>query len=140
MIRRPPRSTRTDTLFPYTTLFRSLYSGVTRRSALILARTLDTQRMFPLLQRTKVHIALETGISEALLRLPTVNVGVNRRPVDVIYSGRLVALKNIASAVEATGKAVRMGSDLRLKIVGDGPLKARLQQLAQDEGIAEIGS
>src|SRR3546814_20307550 len=28
MIRRPPRSTRTDTLFPYTTLFRS---GVGRR-------------------------------------------------------------------------------------------------------------
>src|SRR3546814_5644571 len=30
MIRRPPRSTRTDTLFPYTTLFRSVegqYSG-----------------------------------------------------------------------------------------------------------------
>src|SRR3546814_13202550 len=26
MIRRPPRSTRTDTLFPYTTLFRSLWS------------------------------------------------------------------------------------------------------------------
>src|SRR3546814_4838235 len=26
MIRRPPRSTRTDTLFPYTTLFRSLGS------------------------------------------------------------------------------------------------------------------
>src|SRR3546814_2673527 len=29
MIRRPPRSTRTDTLFPYTTLFRSL--GALRR-------------------------------------------------------------------------------------------------------------
>src|SRR3546814_3001369 len=31
MIRRPPRSTRTDTLFPYTTLFRSqieLYDGL----------------------------------------------------------------------------------------------------------------
>src|SRR3546814_5153220 len=27
MIRRPPRSTRTDTLFPYTTLFRSPYKG-----------------------------------------------------------------------------------------------------------------
>src|SRR3546814_6579575 len=25
MIRRPPRSTRTDTLFPYTTLFRSVH-------------------------------------------------------------------------------------------------------------------
>src|SRR3546814_13225370 len=30
MIRRPPRSTRTDTLFPYTTLFRS---AITRRVA-----------------------------------------------------------------------------------------------------------
>src|SRR3546814_10600856 len=27
MIRRPPRSTRTDTLFPYTTLFRSSREG-----------------------------------------------------------------------------------------------------------------
>src|SRR3546814_17425087 len=32
MIRRPPRSTRTDTLFPYTTLFRS-----DRRASIILA-------------------------------------------------------------------------------------------------------
>src|SRR3546814_16659440 len=30
MIRRPPRSTLTDTLFPYTTLFRSLVRGVYR--------------------------------------------------------------------------------------------------------------
>src|SRR3546814_20825784 len=28
MIRRPPRSTRTDTLFPYTTLFRSGWSAL----------------------------------------------------------------------------------------------------------------
>src|SRR3546814_10458649 len=28
MIRRPPRSTRTDTLFPYTTLFRSRFAKV----------------------------------------------------------------------------------------------------------------
>src|SRR3546814_19588021 len=27
MIRRPPRSTRTDTLFPYTTLFRSAFAS-----------------------------------------------------------------------------------------------------------------
>src|SRR3546814_10763853 len=28
MIRRPPRSTRTDTLFPYTTLFRAFRDGL----------------------------------------------------------------------------------------------------------------
>src|SRR3546814_10460189 len=32
MIRRPPRSTRTDTLFPYTTLFRSAMNAETLRS------------------------------------------------------------------------------------------------------------
>src|SRR3546814_10092635 len=32
MIRRPPRSTRTDTLFPYTTLFRSCSAACARRS------------------------------------------------------------------------------------------------------------
>src|SRR3546814_7315840 len=31
ILRRPPRSTRTDTLFPYTTLFRSSVSGVRGR-------------------------------------------------------------------------------------------------------------
>src|SRR3546814_6916042 len=32
MIRRPPRSTRTDTLFPYTTLFRSTYKRLLREA------------------------------------------------------------------------------------------------------------
>src|SRR3546814_15689566 len=36
MIRRPPRSTRTDTLFPYTTLFRSV-KGVEVEVAILLA-------------------------------------------------------------------------------------------------------
>src|SRR3546814_7835926 len=36
MIRRPPRSTRTDTLFPYTTLFRSNRS-CDRHSSIVLA-------------------------------------------------------------------------------------------------------
>src|SRR3546814_18467610 len=34
MIRRPPRSTRTDTLFPYTTLFRSTARGSVVGSAI----------------------------------------------------------------------------------------------------------
>src|SRR3546814_20568663 len=37
MIRRPPRSTRTDTLFPYTTLFRSRADRIQRRRAAINA-------------------------------------------------------------------------------------------------------
>src|SRR3546814_8257565 len=42
MIRRPPRSTRTDTLFPYTTLFRS-----NRRNEPDLAACLAARRPVP---------------------------------------------------------------------------------------------
>src|SRR3546814_5677455 len=43
MIRRPPRSTRTDTLFPYTTLFRSIPSG----SASASGRTASCEPRLP---------------------------------------------------------------------------------------------
>src|SRR3546814_6836772 len=36
MIRRPPRSTRTDTLFPYTTLFRSPQCATSRANIALL--------------------------------------------------------------------------------------------------------
>src|SRR3546814_17277540 len=43
MIRRPPRSTRTDTLFPYTTLFRSAdaYSHIGMKLALAIEMILS---------------------------------------------------------------------------------------------------
>src|SRR3546814_20368524 len=40
MIRRPPRSTRTDTLFPYTTLFRSTFSPARRNMVELRLRAL----------------------------------------------------------------------------------------------------
>src|SRR3546814_2632795 len=40
MIRRPPRSTRTDTLFPYTTLFRSAADGAARAAGRLRCRRL----------------------------------------------------------------------------------------------------
>src|SRR3546814_9101731 len=41
MIRRPPRSTRTDTLFPYTTLFRSERVRINRREEAIHVEVVD---------------------------------------------------------------------------------------------------
>src|SRR3546814_11657183 len=41
MIRRPPRSTRTDTLFPYTTLFRSALGRDVGRGTLVLDQLTD---------------------------------------------------------------------------------------------------
>src|SRR3546814_4584202 len=77
MIRRPPRSTRTDTLFPYTTLFRSIpeidpgirqavrelathdaYDALLREDPAIAARLKPTDR-------TRIARALEVSRSTA---------------------------------------------------------------------------
>src|SRR3546814_18901793 len=56
MIRRPPRSTRTDTLFPYTTLFRSPDANTSYRGASDMPDTLkDTAGM----ARDKVRAAAD---------------------------------------------------------------------------------
>src|SRR3546814_5788772 len=55
MIRRPPRSTRTDTLFPYTTLFRSvvhicsILHQILKHAEMPLARS-ECQCSFPTLR------------------------------------------------------------------------------------------
>src|SRR3546814_1062934 len=46
MIRRPPRSTRTDTLFPYTTLFRSIIGGSGFEALVIQQEGSDTHVSF----------------------------------------------------------------------------------------------
>src|SRR3546814_18091765 len=58
MIRRPPRSTRTDTLFPYTTLFRSVRSSDYR----IQAFDAGTGELRWSLQRPGPALALKTNM------------------------------------------------------------------------------
>src|SRR3546814_14522466 len=51
MTRRPPRSTRTDTLFPYTTLFRAAFAAVRAEVDEVVgdrAPTIDDLRAMPL--------------------------------------------------------------------------------------------
>src|SRR3546814_17009831 len=62
MIRRPPRSTRTDTLFPYTTLFRSRLGG---RPACRLSRRPFPRRRNPV-KKYVIAVLLGTGAVGAI--------------------------------------------------------------------------
>src|SRR3546814_5933215 len=58
MIRRPPRSTRTDTLFPYTTLFRS------RRQHVVVAVQLGGQVPYPARRVPALALRCQFGFVE----------------------------------------------------------------------------
>src|SRR3546814_9711303 len=108
MIRRPPRSTRTDTLFPYTTLFRSaenfqpvvapLTRGATDLEFPALARAADIdlggglgegEEARPEAER---HLPdLEIGAAEfhkAALEMPHMDVPVDRQRLDLMEHRR----------------------------------------------------
>src|SRR3546814_430213 len=68
MIRRPPRSTRTDTLFPYTTLFRSSAScSVIPAPTMVTSSSSDsrTTRLPPTGNRSEEH----TSELQSLMRI-----------------------------------------------------------------------
>src|SRR3546814_7289337 len=77
MIRRPPRSTRTDTLFPYTTLFRSLGArqpaphrpGRPRPGAGRRHRTADRQRPAARAERAAGRSEEHTSELQSLMRI-----------------------------------------------------------------------
>src|SRR3546814_15173250 len=84
MIRRPPRSTRTDTLFPYTTLFRSGVDLLQRRAGLALEVELPLRRiavaelvhLLELLAGVDVHHGEGHMAEEGLARQPAHHVGI----------------------------------------------------------------
>src|SRR3546814_20005593 len=69
MIRRPPRSTRTDTLFPYTTLFRSQWADVAEDGLIDLRKTGSFRGKGTLQQKANevLKSAWETGDSAAVI-------------------------------------------------------------------------
>src|SRR3546814_2305397 len=70
MIRRPPRSTRTDTLFPYTTLFRSIIYG--DGGDYYFAKTLTAAQrkavLAEMLPRLRAHPQIEAVVTREELR------------------------------------------------------------------------
>src|SRR3546814_18213692 len=81
MIRRPPRSTRTDTLFPYTTLVRSPPAVVTikRRVDALMGR--DAMRRREGAKKAKYHYEPMPGHVEAANPLDRVEI--DHTPLDV---------------------------------------------------------
>src|SRR3546814_3704692 len=74
MIRRPPRSTRTDTLFPYTTLFRSLeINGEIRIKRSIIQKIILDNFRFITQGKIKILVAMRseehTSELQSLMRI-----------------------------------------------------------------------
>src|SRR3546814_14549206 len=90
MLRRPPRSTRTDTLFPYTTLFRS-------RRFRDVAQVAADQRL------------QQTGVLDPVAQQPLVaieHLALPQRAAEILELERLPLHGHAADAADVLGKPV----------------------------------
>src|SRR3546814_2263606 len=123
MIRRPPRSTRTDTLFPYTTLFRSHLGRPRLRrgdeEALVAGEAVD-HRGFLAVQRSAIRV---------IRRLKSRDVG------DILTQRQLAVHREIGERLVAVVlRGERRSRFLELLEVGGGP------PVAQRAGRVERGA
>src|SRR3546814_20686275 len=88
MIRRPPRSTRTDTLFPYTTLFRSTRLPIVARIIIDVARDV---------------LVLEPVVACADLEREPI---VEQRPAILDIIGLVLTLEDTAVAIGALDRVI----------------------------------
>src|SRR3546814_16486258 len=102
MIRRPPRSTRTDTLFPYTTLFRSPAALATTTSSRTAAvqRTNGSGTPAALIEVHLRRTGYRLGLREGLARRP---VGTEDRRPDTARKSAIEG-KSVAVRVDLEGR------------------------------------
>jgi glycosyltransferase involved in cell wall biosynthesis len=75
------------------------------------------------------------GVDVDALRPRGTPNGRPRRPLRVVCVGRLVPVKGQLVLLEAVAQLVADGHDLRLELVGDGPMRAQVERAARELGI-----
>src|SRR3546814_2950649 len=122
MIRRPPRSTRTDTLFPYTTLFRSLGHRKTSLRGETLKRLFEAVELVveiqstPLRRHGRQHLAALTAGLDPYPDTAITNIehGKNRSEE---HTSELQSLMRISYAVFCLKKKKTDTTALRINII-----------------------
>src|SRR3546814_16765340 len=108
MIRRPPRSTRTDTLFPYTTLFRSLLEDHAAWEIIVRGSSAGGNLAAALMLRARDEgLPFPAGLVLATPELDLTESGDSfqtNEGIDVVLKGSLMAA-NLLYAAGQIGRA-----------------------------------
>src|SRR3546814_1484890 len=134
MIRRPPRSTRTDTLFPYTTLFRAEIVGVGRVAALVveafqrqsqalvraeLIAELDQAALNLILARQNVGVvAVAQILAEIAVNKAAEHIQIAALAIQRVEAGKLFAVGLIAE-LDAGADAVLAAGEVAPVLAGE---------------------
>ncbi len=85
---------------------------------------------------TKVRPAVQTGLNVGGPH-PARTSQSPAHPFTVLFAGTLVHRKGAQLAADAFGRFAKTVTDARLVIIGDGPLRGRIERMIRDAGVKE---
>jgi glycosyltransferase involved in cell wall biosynthesis len=119
-----------------TTSINPLVTRPARAARAVLVRTGDTACVIPARYAKRTKVVLETAVSEDLLaRVISTTAIPSDGSMRIVYTGRLIDLKNVSMAITAVAKAKAAGVQLQFVVVGDGPSRVYLEQQAAALGL-----
>src|SRR3546814_1139413 len=99
MIRRPPRSTRTDTLFPYTTLFRSMEDAIGAQIDDYLIKPVNPKQVLLTIKKILDNKRLVTARTTSAYQQDFLNLGLTLNNRSEEHTSELQSLMRISYAV-----------------------------------------
>src|SRR3546814_18175265 len=105
MIRRPPRSTRTDTLFPYTTLFRSTITNTGSEPDRLLGGTSDAA------EAVEIH---ESTMTDGVARMRPVADGLVFAPGETLTLAPGAAIIQLVHPAESPKEGAGFHANLQI--------------------------
>ncbi|MBK0391972.1 glycosyltransferase [Ramlibacter algicola] len=103
------------------------------RTFLIACKTEETRACIPAAHQGRAVVHAEIGAEVK----PARSSIQSQRPMTILYVGRLVGLKGLHISLHALADLKRHGIAFRFRLVGDGPHRRGLEQLALDLGLRD---
>lgn len=98
------------------------------RMHLVIARTEETKARLPKQVRDRTFIAQETGAPH--MEIERASPWREGDCTELLFAGRLLGLKGVQFAIGALALLRRRGVEVRLTVIGDGPMHQHLCRLA----------
>src|SRR3546814_136191 len=141
MIRRPPRSTRTDTLFPCTTLFRSAISAAShacrearKHHQSVVVYEQDSQELLDHTEELRLFDQLEGGDSPRGLYLELQPIMSLKAPLQSLNFEVLLRVRDSTGALIPSGKIISSAEESgTITIIDKWVFSATLEWLAKHE-------
>ena len=113
--------------------------GSSRRAACILVANRTTLNALPVRHHDRCLLLSENAVE--LVRFPMADwpppPGPDT-PLNVLFTGRLIPIKGLDMLLHAMSRLHRSGVNLRLEVIGDGPLRKDWEDLTETLGLSGI--